>query len=33
MRDVDGNLVYSDPLTWDDDTPEKISEQFGGNLS
>ena len=32
MRDVDGNLVYSDPLTWDDDTPEKISEQFG-NLS
>ena len=33
MRDVDGNLVYSDPLTWDDDTPEKISEQSGGNLS
>ena len=19
MRDVDGNLVYSDPLTWEDD--------------
>ena len=24
MRDVDGNLVYSDPLTWEDDLPEKI---------
>ena len=29
MRDVHGNLVYSDPLTWDDDLPEKISLEFG----
>ena len=29
MRDVDGNLVYSDPLTWDDDLPEKIALEFG----
>ena len=29
MRDVDGNLVYSDPLTWDDDLHQKIALEFG----
>ncbi|NLK85688.1 MAG: hypothetical protein GX278_07100, partial [Aeromonadales bacterium] len=29
MRDVDGNLVYSDPLTWEDDLPERIAKELG----
>ena len=32
MRDVDGNLVYSDPLTWEDDLPERIAKEFGHSL-
>lgn len=32
MRDVDGNLVYSDPLTWEDDLPERISKELGHSL-
>ncbi|MBW7569404.1 MAG: deaminase [Succinivibrio sp.] len=28
MRDVDGNLVSEDPLTWDDDLPEKIARDM-----
>lgn len=32
MRDVDGNLVYSDPLTWEDDLPERIAKELGHSL-
>ena len=32
MRDVDGNLVYSDPLTWEDDLPERIEKELGHSL-
>ena len=32
MRDVDGNLVYSDPLAWEDDLPERIAKELGHSL-
>ena len=32
MRDVDGNLVYSDPLTWEADLPERIAKELGHSL-
>ena len=32
MRDVDGNLVYSDPFTWEDDLPERIAKELGHSL-
>ena len=32
MRDVDGNLVYPDPLTWEDDLPERIAKELGHSL-
>ena len=28
MRDVDGNLIYSNPLDWEDDLPSKIAKKF-----